>query len=72
MPPFPLKKGYIPYYQALRLNRISSETNSFDKRTNDLERFLLERGDSSKLVRKGIFQKTNCWTRKRAKEMIAS
>ena len=56
MAPFPLQKGYIPYSQALRLNRICSETNSFDKRCNDLERFLLERGYSSKLVRKEILR----------------
>ena len=48
---FQCKKD-IPYSQALRLNRIYSETNSFDKRCNDLERFLLERGYSSQLVRK--------------------
>ena len=40
--------------QALRLNCICSETNSFDKCCNDLERFLLERGYNSKLVRKEI------------------
>ena len=53
--PFHCKKG-IPYSQVLRLNRIYSETNSFDKRCNDLERFLLERGYNSKLVRKEILQ----------------
>ena len=53
--PFHYKKG-IPYSQALRLNCICSETNSFHKRCNDLERFLLERGYSSKLVRNKIFQ----------------
>ena len=62
--PFHCKNG-IPYSQALRLNRICSETNSFDKRCNDLERLLLERGYSSKLVRKEIFrlekfQEMNC------------
>ena len=51
--PFHCKKG-VPYSQALRLNRICSETNSFDKRCNDLERFLLERGYSSTLVHKEI------------------
>ena len=51
--PFRCKKS-IPYSQALRLNRIWSETNAFDKRCNDLERFLLERGYSSKFVRKEI------------------
>ena len=44
------------YSQALRLNRIYTETNSFDKRFNDFERFLLERGYSSKLVRKEILR----------------
>ena len=53
--PFHCKKG-IPYSQVLRLNRICSETNSFDKRCNDLERFLLERGYGSKLVRKEILR----------------
>ena len=53
--PFHCKKG-TPYSQALRLNRICSDTNSFDKRCNDLERFLLERGYSSKLVRKEMLR----------------
>ena len=53
--PFHCKKG-IPYGQALRLSHICSETNSFHKRCNDLERFLLERGYSSKLVRKEILR----------------
>ena len=42
--------------QALRLNCICSETNSFDKCCNDLERFLLERGYNSKLMQKKILQ----------------
>ena len=41
--PFHCKKG-IPYSQDLRLNRICSETNSFDKSCNDFERFIFERG----------------------------
>ena len=46
-----VKKG-IPYSQVkLHLFR-----NSFDKRCIDLERFLFERGYSSKLVQKGILQ----------------
>ena len=53
--PFHCKTG-IQYGQVLRLNRICPETNSFDKRCNDLERFLLERGCSSKLVRKEILR----------------
>ena len=56
--PFHSKKG-IPYSQTLKLNCICSESNSFDKRYNDLERFLLERGHSSKLVGKEIL-----WARK--------
>ena len=47
--PFHCKKS-IPYSQAPRLSCICSETNSFDKRCKDLERFLLERGCNSKLV----------------------
>ena len=53
--PFHCKKC-IPYSQALRLNRICSETKSFDKRCNDLERFLLEKRYSSKLVRNKILR----------------
>ena len=49
--PFHCKKGIL-FSQALRLKRICSETNSFDKRCNDLKRFLLERGYSSKLGKK--------------------
>ena len=50
---FHCKEG-IPYSQALRLKRICSETNSFDKCCNGLERFLWERGYSSKLIQKEI------------------
>ena len=53
--PFHCKKG-IAYSQVLRLNRIFSETDSFDKRCIDLERLLLERRHSPKLVRKEILQ----------------
>ena len=48
--PFYCKKG-IAYSQTLRLNLICSETNSFDKLCNDLER-----GYSSNLVRKEILR----------------
>ena len=51
--PFHCKRG-IQYSQVLGLNRICSETSSFGKCCNDLERFLLERGYNSKLVRKEI------------------
>ena len=49
----------IQYSQALKLNCVCSETNSFDTPYNDLERFVLERGCSSKLVEKDIL-----WGRK--------
>ena len=52
---FHCKKG-IPYSQSLKLNFVCSETNSFDKRYDDLERFLLERRYSSKLVGKEILR----------------
>ena len=47
-------KKSIPYSQALRLNRICSENYFFDKRCNDLEIWLKERGYSDKLVRQQI------------------
>ena len=49
--PYHCKKG-IPYSQTLRLNRICSDSTSFDRRCNDLERWLLERGYKEKEVRK--------------------
>ena len=53
--PFYCKKG-IPYSQALRLNRICSNNKLFDKRCNDLEKYLLDRGYSERMVRKEILQ----------------
>ena len=44
------KKG-ITYSQALRLNRICSDNKSFDKRCNDLEGWLIERGYKGKMIR---------------------
>ena len=38
--PYHCKKG-IPYSQALRLNRICSNPNSFDRRCNDLIKWLI-------------------------------
>ena len=43
--PYHCKKG-IPYSQALCLSRICSDPNSFDRRCNDLEKWLIERGYS--------------------------
>ena len=48
--PFYRKKG-IPYSQVLRLNRISSNNEFFEKRCNGVEKYLLERGYSEKMVR---------------------
>ena len=53
--PFYRKKG-VPYSQVLRLNRISSNNEFFDKRFNDLDKYLLEKGYSEKMVRKEILQ----------------
>ena len=46
----------IPYSQALRLNRICSDPNSFDRRCNDLEKWLIERCYSEREVRKQILR----------------
>ena len=53
--PFYSKK-VIPYSQAIRLNRICSNNKLFDKRSNNLEEYLLERGYSEKMVRKEILR----------------
>ena len=45
------KKG-ITCSQALRLNRICSGNETFDRRCNDLEKWLMERGYNEKLIRK--------------------
>ena len=51
--PYHCKKG-IPHSQALRLNRIFSVNESFDKCSNDLEGWLIERGYNGKMIRKQI------------------
>ena len=48
--PYHCKKG-IPYSQALRVNRICSNVENFDKRCNDLEFWLKKRGYNEKMVR---------------------
>ena len=45
-----------PFRQALRFNRICSNNEFFDKRCHNLEKYLLERGYSEKVVRKEIRQ----------------
>ena len=47
-------KTSIPYSQTLRLNRICSTSDFFDKRCNQLEAWLMERGYTEKLVRKQV------------------
>ena len=49
-------KKSIPYSQALRLNKICSENSFYDKRCNELEVWLRERGYSDKLVRQQILK----------------
>ena len=49
--PYHCKKG-IPYFQALRLDRICSDNESFNKLCNDLEGWLMERGYNEKMLRK--------------------
>ena len=51
--PYHCKKG-IPYSQAFRLNRICSDLISFDRRCNDLEKWLIESGYIEREVRKQI------------------
>ena len=53
--PYHCKKG-IPYSQALRINRICSDNESFDKRCNDLEGWLMERGYNGKMIRQQILR----------------
>ena len=45
------KKG-IPYSQTLRFNMICSDNSNFDKRCNELECWLLEKGYSENMARR--------------------
>ena len=54
-PPYHCKKR-IPYSQALRLNRICLDPSSFDRKYNDLAKWLVERGYSEREVRKQILR----------------
>ena len=53
---FTMQKKSIPYSQALRINRICSESIYFDKRCNELEIWLKSRGYSDKMVRSQILK----------------
>ena len=46
----------MQYSQALRFNRIYSNNDIFDKRCNGIEKHLLERGYSEKMVRQEILR----------------
>ena len=49
--PYHCKKG-MPSSQALMLNRICSDNESFDKRCNDLEGWFMDRGYNGKMISK--------------------
>ena len=49
-------KKSVPFSQALRLNRVCSETSFSNKQCNDLDIWLRERGFSDKLVQKQILK----------------
>ena len=53
--PYHCKKS-IPYSQALRYNRICSDNKKFDQRCNNLEKWLVERGYSERIVRMQILK----------------
>ena len=53
--PYHYKKR-MPYSQALRLNKICSDNESFDKRCNNLEGWLMNRGYSGKMIRKQMLR----------------
>ena len=70
-------KKSILYSQAVRLNRICSENLFYDKRCNELEVWLRERGYSDKSVRQQILKALNVRERTfltiwKVKEMIIS
>ena len=53
--PYHYQKGVL-HSQDLRPNRICSDPNSFDRRSNDLEKWLIEKGYSEWEVRKQILR----------------
>ena len=53
--PYYCKEG-IPYSQPLRLNRICSDNENFDKRCNDLEKWLMERDYHEEIIRNKILR----------------
>ena len=55
-----VKHQSIPFSQASCLNRVCSENFFFDKRCNEFEVWLKERGYSKKLVRRQILKARKC------------
>ena len=53
--PYHCKKS-VTYSQALRCNRICSDNKKFDKRCNDLEKWLMERGYIERMARTQILK----------------
>ena len=53
--PYHCKKG-VPYSKTLRLNRICSDNNYFDKRCNEVKSWQLEKGYSEKMIRKHVLR----------------
>ena len=53
--PYLFRKS-VSYSQSLRYNRICSDNEKFDQRCNDLEKRLMERGYSERLVRTYILK----------------
>ena len=49
-------KNFIPYSQSLRFNKICSKNQFFDKKCNDIEVWLLNRGYNEKSVRQQILK----------------
>ena len=53
--PYHYEKG-VRYSQSARPNRICSDDNFFDRRSNDLGKWLIERGYSERVVGKQILR----------------
>ena len=53
--PYHCKKS-IPYSPAPRYNRICSDNENFDQRCNNLEKWLMQRGYSERMVRMQILK----------------
>ena len=54
-------KNEIPYSQALRLNRVFSDNENFDKDCTDLEKQLMKRGFNEKMIPNQILRTREHW-----------